>query len=141
MGYPDEIAGPLLSSDRFEDMLAALPLGMARQFHACTHTTFAPTVIHGGSKTNVIPDTVDIEVDVRTLPGQTADEVHALLDDALGDLAGSVELLRSHDDPSTASPLDTPLWARPMHASSGEPARPRTASACSAPPSAWRTTA
>jgi acetylornithine deacetylase/succinyl-diaminopimelate desuccinylase-like protein len=83
---------------------------MARQFHACTHTTFAPTVIHGGSKTNVIPDAVDIEVDVRTLPGQTADQVHALLDDALGDLVGSVELLHAHDDPSTASPLDTPLW-------------------------------
>jgi len=61
-------------------------------------------------KTNVIPDTVDIEVDVRTLPGQTADEVHALLNDALGDLAGAVELLHAHDDPSTASSLDTPLW-------------------------------
>ena len=35
---------------------------MGRQFHACTHTTFAPTVIHGGTKTNVIPDTVDLEI-------------------------------------------------------------------------------
>ena len=45
--------------------------GTARQWHACTHTTFAPTVAHGGTKTNVIPDRVDLEVDVRTLPGQT----------------------------------------------------------------------
>lgn len=110
VGYPPEFTAPLLQEDGFVEMCDALPLGMARQFHACTHTTFAPTVIHGGSKTNVIPDTVDLEVDVRTLPGQTAAEVHALLDAALGDLAGAVEVLHAHDDPSTASPMDTPLW-------------------------------
>ena len=48
---------------------------MARIAHACTHTTFAPTVMHGGTKTNVIPDRVELEVDIRTLPGQTGDEV------------------------------------------------------------------
>jgi len=110
VGYPPEFTAPLLQEEGFVDVCEALPLGMARQFHACTHTTFAPTVIHGGTKTNVIPDTVDLEVDVRTLPGQTAKEVHALLDAALGDLAGAVEVLHAHDDPSTASPMDTPLW-------------------------------
>ena len=30
-----------------------------------------PTVAHGGTKTNVIPDQVELEVDIRTLPGQT----------------------------------------------------------------------
>ena len=44
-------------------------------FHACTHTTFAPTILHGGVKTNVIPDTVDLELDIRTLPGQTGADV------------------------------------------------------------------
>jgi acetylornithine deacetylase/succinyl-diaminopimelate desuccinylase-like protein len=110
VGYPPEFTAPLLQEEGFVELCDSLPLGMARQFHACTHTTFAPTVIHGGSKTNVIPDTVDLEVDVRTLPGQTAAEVHALLDEALGDLAGVVEVLHAHDDPSTASPMDTPLW-------------------------------
>jgi acetylornithine deacetylase/succinyl-diaminopimelate desuccinylase-like protein len=110
VGYPPELTAPLLQEDGFVELCETLPLGMARQFHACTHTTFAPTVLHGGSKTNVIPDTADLEVDVRTLPGQTADEVRALLDEALGDLAGVVEILRAHDDPSTASPMDTPLW-------------------------------
>ncbi|MEY2430633.1 MAG: hypothetical protein QOC92_358 [Acidimicrobiaceae bacterium] len=110
VGYPSELTGPLLQEEGFVELCETLPLGMARQFHACTHTTFAPTVLHGGSKTNVIPDTADLEVDVRTLPGQTADEVRALLDEALGDLAGAVEILRAHDDPSTASPMDTPLW-------------------------------
>ena len=110
VGYPPELTAPLLQEEGFVELCETLPLGMARQFHACTHTTFAPTVIHGGSKTNVIPDAVDIEIDVRTLPGQTAAEVRALLDEALGDLAGAVEVVRAHDDPSTASPMDTPLW-------------------------------
>jgi acetylornithine deacetylase/succinyl-diaminopimelate desuccinylase-like protein len=110
MGYPDEITEPLLSADGLDGMLASLPLGMARQFHACTHTTFAPNVIHGGSKINSIPDVVDIQLDVRTLPGQTAEDARELLAEALGDLADQVDVLPMTDDPSTASPIDTPLW-------------------------------
>ena len=83
---------------------------MARQFHACTHTTFAPTIAHGGTKINVIPDRVDLQIDIRTLPGDGDAEVRAMLDEALGDLADKVELVASVDDPSTASPIDTPLW-------------------------------
>ena len=83
---------------------------MARQFHACTHTTIAPTVVRGGTKTNVIPDRVDLQLDIRTLPGQELPEVQALIDQAVGDLADRVELIESHDDPATASPVETPLW-------------------------------
>jgi acetylornithine deacetylase/succinyl-diaminopimelate desuccinylase-like protein len=111
MDLPDELTAPLLDEDRFDAALDGLPVGMARQFHACTHTTFAPTVVHGGTKTNVIPDTVDLEVDIRTLPGQVAGDVLRLLDEALGDVRSRVEVLAAHDDPSTASPVETPLWA------------------------------
>jgi acetylornithine deacetylase/succinyl-diaminopimelate desuccinylase-like protein len=110
MDYPAEMIAPLLREEGFEEMCAALPLGTGRQFHACTHTTIAPTVIHGGTKTNVIPDTVDLQLDIRTLPGQTSADVRRLLDEALGDLAGTVEIVEAHDDPSTASPVETPLW-------------------------------
>ena len=110
MGYPDELVAPLLDEDRFVDALDALPTGMARQFHACTHTTIAPTVVHGGTKTNVIPDTVDLQLDIRTLPGQVEADVRRLLDEALGDLRERVEIIDSHDDPSTSSPVETPLW-------------------------------
>ncbi len=110
MDLPSELTAPLLDEASFEGALDGLPIGMARQFHACTHTTFAPTVVHGGTKTNVIPDTVDIEIDIRTLPGQVASDVRRLLDEALGDLANRVEVIASHDDPSTASPIETPLW-------------------------------
>ena len=69
----------------------------------------APTVAHGGTKTNIIPDRVDLQVDVRTMPGQSGDVAEAMLMDAIGDLADRVEIT-SNDDPATASPTDTPLW-------------------------------
>ncbi len=110
MDYPSEVVAPLLSDDGFVDALDALPLGMARQFHACTHTTFSPNVAHGGSKINTIPDAVELQVDIRTLPGQGVEDVDAQLREALGDLADAVELEVPSHDPSSASPIDTPLW-------------------------------
>jgi len=109
MEFPADLAGHLLDPDGFEEFAATLPVGFSRIVHACTHTTFAPTVLHGGTKTNVIPDRVELQVDIRTLPGQTGEEVHAMLVEALGDLADAVEI-ESNDDPSTSSPLGTPLW-------------------------------
>jgi acetylornithine deacetylase/succinyl-diaminopimelate desuccinylase-like protein len=109
MAMEPELREQLLDPDQVHAALTALPLGMARHWHACTHTTFAPTVAHGGTKTNVIPDRVDLEVDIRTLPGQTGEDVLGMLREALGDLADQVEV-QSNDDPATESPLDTPLW-------------------------------
>ena len=109
MQYPPEFRDALLKDDELRDFAGTLPLGLSRVVYSCTHTTFAPTVIHGGTKTNVIPDKVDIQVDIRTLPGETEDDVHAHLREALGDLHPAVDI-EGNDDPSTASPIDTPLW-------------------------------
>lgn len=110
MELPDDMTMPLLSPDTFLDSIDALPIGMARQFHACTHTTFSPNIAHGGSKVNTIPDTVELEIDIRTLPGQTSHDVEAMLREAIGDLAGDVELTSAAYDASSTSPVDTPLW-------------------------------
>jgi acetylornithine deacetylase/succinyl-diaminopimelate desuccinylase-like protein len=109
MGYPEDIQRALLDPEELRQALSELPLGMGRVVHACTHTTFAPTVMHGGTKTNVIPDAVELQVDIRTLPGQTGEETLEMLREALGDMADDVEI-ESNDDPSTESPIDTPLW-------------------------------
>ncbi len=109
MGFEPDLAAALLDAGRLPGALTQLPLASARFVHACTHTTFAPTVIHGGTKTNVIPDQVDLEVDIRPLPDQSGAEVIAMLRDGLGDLADRVEL-HPNDDPATGSPIDTPLW-------------------------------
>lgn len=105
LDLPSELADP----ERVDELVAELPLGLGRIAHSCTHTTMAPTVVHGGTKTNIIPDRVELQVDVRTMPGQSGAAAEALLLDAIGDLADRVEL-SSNDDPATASPIDTPLW-------------------------------
>lgn len=110
MSFPAEMAEALLDPARLESSLEIFPPGMRRWAHACTHTTLAPTGMRAGSKMNVIPDLVDIEVDIRSLPTQTYAEIRATLDEALGSLAGEVEIVTLADDGPTASPIDTPLW-------------------------------
>jgi acetylornithine deacetylase/succinyl-diaminopimelate desuccinylase-like protein len=100
----------LLDETRLAEFCDELPIGLARQAHACTHTTFAPTVIRGGTKTNVIPDSVEVEVDIRTLPGQRSSDIRAMLEDALGDLVSCTEITPFDENESTSSPADTPLW-------------------------------
>ena len=111
MALGEELSGLLLDPSAIDELCETLPdLGLARQAHACTHMTVAPTIVHGGTKINVIPDQVDIELDVRTLPGQTEADVRSLLAEAIGDLGDKVEILSAHDDPSSESPVGTPLW-------------------------------
>ena len=100
----------LTDAETLYDFCNELPIGLAREAHACTHTTFAPTIAHGGTKTNVIPDLVEIEVDIRTLPGQRGADVRDMLDDALGDLAAHVEITPFDENESTASAIETPMW-------------------------------
>ena len=71
---------------------------------------YTPNVAHGGLKTNIIPDVVDVEVDIRTVPGETRDDVEAMLVDALGELAREVEVTILQDHPSTESTSSGPLW-------------------------------
>jgi acetylornithine deacetylase/succinyl-diaminopimelate desuccinylase-like protein len=111
IGFPPELAEPLLDPDRIDAFCDELPLvGLARQAHACTHTTLAPTIMRAGSKLNVIPDRVELEVDVRSLPGWDTADVRAMLTEILGDLAEEVEIEFGSEQPSTTSPIDTPLW-------------------------------
>lgn len=110
MSVPVELRRALLDPATVFDTIAAMPTPVARTCHALTHTTISPNVAHGGQKTNVIPDAVDIEVDIRTVPGTTKADVDAMLADALGDLAGHVEIVDLQIGDPTQSPMDNPLW-------------------------------
>jgi acetylornithine deacetylase/succinyl-diaminopimelate desuccinylase-like protein len=110
LGLPDELRAALLDPARIDEVLEQLPsVTAAAHLHACTHTTFSPNVVRGGVKINVIPDRVEVDVDVRTLPGVTPDEVDAMLGEAMGDLAPRVEIQRLRSQMGSASSLDTPL--------------------------------
>ena len=119
LGLPDEITTALLDPVKIEAFCDTFPgVGLARQAHACTHTTIAPTMLAAGSKINVIPDHVELELDIRTLPGWETPEVLSMLEDAIGDLFEHVMVEFLCEDISTTSPTDTPLWAALQRASS-----------------------
>ena len=107
-----DLTAALIDPDRvWETAFGLDDLALAREAHACTHTTFSPNVAHGGTKVNVIPDRIEIEVDIRALPGIGADELHAMLTEALGDVADrvTIETPPNRRPPGSMSSFDTPL--------------------------------
>jgi acetylornithine deacetylase/succinyl-diaminopimelate desuccinylase-like protein len=112
MPIDDETKAAMLNPETIDQILADMPnRGSAAYLHACTHTTFSANLLDGGQmKANVIPDSVEIQVDIRTLPGEDAAAVQAHLDAALGDLADTVEVEIIMNDPASISRTDNPLW-------------------------------
>ncbi len=109
-GYPPELTGPLTDEETLAATCAALPAAIGKVAYSCNHTTLTPTVMSGGTKRNVIPDSVDIELDIRTLPGDDPASVRGMINEALGDLADQVEFDPGVAIPASESPADTPLW-------------------------------
>ena len=112
LDVPDGVRQALLDPDRLDDALAQVPTPAdAAHLHACTHTTFSPNLVDGGTmKANVIPGSVDLVVDVRTLPGEGAAEVDEHLRAALGDLYDRVQVTPIMDDRASISGTGTRLW-------------------------------
>lgn len=112
MNVSDDVRDGLLDPARIWDTIATLPTPLARTCHAHTHTTFSPNMVQGGTKTNIIPDTVDLNVDIRTVPGTTHEDVMGHLREALGDLFEHVEVDILQNSEPTSSPFGsgTPLW-------------------------------
>jgi acetylornithine deacetylase/succinyl-diaminopimelate desuccinylase-like protein len=59
---------------------------------------------------NTVPAEIRIEVDVRTLIGQTLDDVYEHLRLALGELAATVEISAVAGSDGSSSPTGTALW-------------------------------
>ena len=113
-GFDEETNEILLDQNKIDDYLDDHPVpSVAGHLYSCTHTTFSPNVAHmpPEQKTNVIPDSVTIEVDIRTLPGESTAEVNDHLRAALGDeLFSQVEIDPISQYTSTMSQTNTPLW-------------------------------
>src|SRR5439155_808414 len=90
--------------------LDRVPTGADRMIYAATRTTLSPNIAQSGVKLNIIPDTAEVPIDIRTLPGDDGEAVHKMLRDAAGDLWRDVELVDEGHNPATSSPRDTPLW-------------------------------
>jgi acetylornithine deacetylase/succinyl-diaminopimelate desuccinylase-like protein len=82
----------------------------ARALRALVRDTISPDVIHAGTKYNVIPGDATIEIDIRTLPGTTPDDIREEVVARLGDLAPHCELERIHSAIPVEAPIDGGLY-------------------------------
>ncbi len=79
---------------------------LAAYFGAITRMTVSPDVIHGGVKTNIVPDKCEAEIDIRIVPGQNKDYVLGELKSIIGD--AEVEIIQY--SPPTLSPADSEAY-------------------------------
>ena len=110
MQFAPELEAGMLSDAAFRQTLDKVPVGLARLFDASAHTTFSPNILHSGQKTNIVPDSAVMQIDIRTVPGEEGPEVRAMLQEAIGDLWEHCEILDEDSNPSTASKTDTPIF-------------------------------
>jgi acetylornithine deacetylase/succinyl-diaminopimelate desuccinylase-like protein len=82
--------------------------GLRSSLHASLYNTANPTIIRAGEKINVVPSEASIEVDGRSLPGQTASDVASEVRRLLGPEC-NVEIVKQADP--TVFSADTPLFA------------------------------
>jgi len=71
----------------------------------CGHGRFNPGVIRGGVQVNTVPDLCEMEVDRRTLPGETKDKVYEEFRSRLDPL--------SDEDPGFRYEITEPSWLIP----------------------------
>jgi acetylornithine deacetylase/succinyl-diaminopimelate desuccinylase-like protein len=114
LGLPADLTDRLLDVDRVDDAideLAADDPVFARWVHACTHLTVTPSVLHAGTKSNVVPELAVADVDVRKLPGQDEADVDDHFRKVLGpDLDEEIEINPTVTFPANASPYAGSLW-------------------------------
>jgi acetylornithine deacetylase/succinyl-diaminopimelate desuccinylase-like protein len=80
---------------------------MRRTFASYLSNTASPTVVRAGSKTNVIPASASVEIDGRTLPGQSEEDFLREIRRHIGDEA-IVRVMASQ--PPVVTPIDTPMF-------------------------------
>lgn len=110
----ESLEDALVDPDRIDDAIdeiAATDEILARWIHACTHLTFSPNVAHGGTKSNVVPDAANTEVDVRLLPGNEVSDIADHLRKVLGpDLYDKIDVVPVREMKANGSAPEGPLW-------------------------------
>jgi len=105
----------LVSSPRLLARIARLVpnASSARSFAALLSNTASATVVRAGNKTNVIPGVAEFEIDGRTLPGQTDQDLLRELGAVLGPEV-ELEVMRSAPA-TTTEPVESPLFDAIKH--------------------------
>ena len=101
---------PIMNPDLIDTLLPHIPILAAKNAFALSRMSTVVTGIQTDDSWNTVPAEIRIEVDVRTLIGQTLDDVYDHLRLAMGELADGVEITAIAGSDGSASPTGTPLW-------------------------------
>lgn len=74
--------------------MAKRSIGNSAFIHSLSQMTWSPNVCKGGVKTNTVPGSASLDIDVRILPGQDEEYVRRHFRKALGPLADEVDIER-----------------------------------------------
>lgn len=106
---------PQLGVNAIEHMARVVPAVASMRFRKLHELLGAPTVnvgvVRGGSKVNMVPDHCEIEIDRRTIPGETRDEV-------IGEFEAVLDELRS-EHPDLQAKIADVSWAEPCESPEG----------------------
>ena len=126
VGYRLRVLGKAVHSSRPEDGVNAIQ-GAARviealavhqqnlmtgEFHRlCGHGRCCPSVIRGGTIVSTVPDECELEIDRRTLPGETREDVYRELESLIAGVTRSHPQFKFEIEGPTidVQPLDVPV--------------------------------
>jgi acetylornithine deacetylase/succinyl-diaminopimelate desuccinylase-like protein len=92
---PQSLVLRSLLDPRLAELTLRAPLPQLRILDRALRNTVTATIVHGGSKINVVPSEIELELDGRTLPGFGPDELIAEVQTLVG-LELELEVVR-HD--------------------------------------------
>jgi acetylornithine deacetylase/succinyl-diaminopimelate desuccinylase-like protein len=91
------------------ERIAASEPGLVTLIEPMLGVTLAPTMAHASDKINVIPSRAYVKVDCRVPPGLGEQSARARLEQALGELAGTLQIEFTETITGNASPVASPL--------------------------------
>src|SRR6185503_18217839 len=103
------VLGEALPPEEALARLRAVSPSAAAMVEPMLRTTISPTQIAASGKRNVIPGLCEIDCDCRILPGETQQEIEALIRAELGRDGYEFEWLEQLEG-GTRSAVETPLW-------------------------------
>lgn len=105
------IAEKLLDPQRADSALDEISdSGLARFLHAAGRMTVSPTILRSGNKDNVIPDSGELCLDVRSLPGYGSEEIINRILSGIRKTGVDVNVSRAEFFPANSSDIDTILF-------------------------------
>lgn len=104
------VVGALASKPSAAASLLSRVFAKDVEMDALQRTTMVPTIIEGGVKANVIPQSASVILNIRTIPGDTSEQVLDHIRRVVGDQIDVEVIPEFSKEPSEFSSIDSDAW-------------------------------